>query len=123
MKMLRKRGWAEIHNFYSAFRDRWGDFGNMVDSRTMWQHHAGDDKHAIFGLAVQEGDVNKASANIQGLHTFRQIVILDEAEEIPRRSGKQAQSYIPIPIDSGGEFVLGAVANPRSRLSALWSLH
>jgi hypothetical protein len=117
MKMLRKRGWAEIHNFYSAFRDRWGDFGNMVDSRTMWQHHAGDDKHAIFGLAVQEGDVNKASANIQGLHTFRQIVILDEAEEIPPAIWKAGANLYSYPIDSGGEFVLGAVANPRSRLS------
>jgi hypothetical protein len=116
--MLRKRGWAEIYNFYAAFTKNWGEFGNFVDSRTMWQYQAGDDKHAIFGIAVQDGNVDQAAANIQGIHTKRQLVGIDEAEAVHPAMWKASINLYSYPIDSGGEFTLGATANPRSRISA-----
>jgi len=113
MKSLRKRGWAEIQNYYNAIG---GGYGNFVDSRTTWQFRAGDDKHAIFGIAVNEGDTNKAAANIQGIHTKRQLVVIDEAEAVPAAIWKSCSNLYPYPSENG-EFVLFAIANPRFRLS------
>lgn len=113
MKMLRKRGWAEIQSFQNAL----GDFGNRVDSRTLWQYSAGDDKHAIFGKAVAEGDVNKSAADLQGLHTKRQMIVIDEAEAVPAAIWKVTCNAYGYCVDVGGEFILIAIANARSRLS------
>lgn len=114
MKSLRKRGWAEVQSYNRAIG---GDFGNFVDSRTVWQHRAGDDLHAIFGIAVQEGEIDKVAANIQGIHTRRQLVVIDEAEAVPGAIWKACANLWSYPVDAGGEFILCAIANPRSRLS------
>jgi len=39
--------------------------GNFVDSRMMWQATKGDDKHAIMGIAVEEGETTKVADNIK----------------------------------------------------------
>lgn len=114
MKMLRKRGWSEIQSFYNAIG---ADFGNMVDSRTMWQYDQGDDKHAIFGKAVAEGDVHKSAADLQGLHTKRQMIVIDEAEAVPPSIWRVCSNAYGYCVDVGGEFILIAIANARSRLS------
>lgn len=114
MKMLRKRGWAEIQNFHRIIG---GDVGNLVNSQCVWQVSQGDDKHAIFGKAVCEGDVNKSAADIQGIHTKRQMVIIDEAEAVPAAIWKAAANLYGYCVDTGGEFILMALANARSRLS------
>lgn len=114
MKMLRKRGWAEIQNLQQSLGE---EFGNLVDSRTTWQYKQGDDKHGVYGLAVAEGDTNKSAANIQGLHTKNQIVIIDEAEAVPAAIWKATSNLWRYCIDNGGYFLLIAIANPRSRLS------
>lgn len=117
MKMLRKRGWNEVQSYHNALVAAQGeDFGNFVDSRTVWQYDQGDDKHAIFCLAVQEGDINKMAANIQGIHTRRQLVIIDEAPAVPTAIWKACANLYSYPIDSGGEFVMMAAGNPRSRI-------
>lgn len=113
-KMLRKRGWAEVQNYFQAVG---GDFGNFVDSRMIWQYEQGDDKHAIFGKAVAEGDVNKSAVDLQGLHTKRQMIVIDEGEGVPGSIWKVAANHYGYCIDSGGEFLFVAAANPRSRLS------
>jgi hypothetical protein len=117
MKMLRKRGWANIQQFYQSAGGPGVAPGNFVDSRTVWQVNQGDDKHAIFCKAVGEGDVNKAAADIQGIHTRRQLVIIDEAEAVPAAIWKACANLYSYPVDAGGEFILVAMANPRSRLS------
>lgn len=116
MKMLRKRGWAEIRSFNNVI-DRIGGYGNFVDSRTLWQAEQGDDKHAIFGKAVCEGDTNKAAADIQGIHTKRQLIVIDEAEAVPAAIWKACANLYGYCVDVGGEFVLMALANARRRLS------
>lgn len=112
-KMLKKRGWAEIQKFNQAI----GGFGNFVNSQTVWQSKQGDDRHAIFGKAVADGDMAKAAADIQGVHTKRQMLVLDEAEAIPPAIWTAAKNLYSYPDDVGGEFLMVAMANPRSRLS------
>jgi len=118
MKMLRRRAWAYIQKFEQRFSERMGmKVGNFVDSRTVWQCQQGDDLHAMFCVAVGEGDANKIAANIQGIHTRRQLVIIDEAEAVPSAIWKACANLYSYPINAGGEFILLAIANARSRLS------
>lgn len=118
MKMLRKRAWAEVASFYSKMCSNMGldSFGNFTDSQTLWRYRHGDDKHAIFGIAVQEGNVQKVADNIKGIHTRRQMVIIDEATAVPGAIWDAATNLYGYPIDSGGEFIMTALANARSRL-------
>lgn len=118
MKMLRKRAWAEVSSFYSAFCKASGveDYGNYVDSQTLWRFRHGDDKHAIFGLAVNEGNTTKVADGIKGVHTRRQLIIIDEATAVPAAIWDATTNLVSYPIDSGGEFILVALANARSRL-------
>lgn len=81
-KMIRKRMWPMISNFYIQVRDNFGDCGHIIDSKTTIQATKGDDKHAIFAIAVGEGETNKAAANIQGMHANRFFVLLDEATDV-----------------------------------------
>lgn len=111
MKMLRKRGWAEVQKF----QNRVG-YGNFVDSRTVWQNAQGDEKHAIFGIAVQEGNLSKVADNIKGIHTKRQMVIIDEATAVPAAIWDACTNLYRTPIDAGGEFILVALGNARTRL-------
>lgn len=112
-KMLKKRGWAEIQKINQAI----GGHGHFVNSQTIWQSKQGDDRHAIFGKAVADGDVAKAAADIQGIHTARQMLVLDEAEAISPAIWTAAKNLYAYPDDVGGEFIMVAMANPRSRLS------
>lgn len=112
MKSLRKRGWAEVVDLYEKIKE-----GHMINSQTLWQASKGDDKHAIFGKAVAEGDTNKVAADIQGIHTKRQMIVIDEAEAVPAAIWKAAANLYSYPADSGGEFKFCPIANPRSRLS------
>lgn len=117
MKMLRKRAWAEVRNYHSALAAAQGEpFGNLVNSQTCWQYDQGDDKHAIFCIAVEEGDVNKNADRIKGIHTKRQMVIIDEATSVSPAIWKACSNLYGYPIDNGGEFVLAAIANPRFRI-------
>lgn len=120
MKMLRKRAWAEVSSFYSAFCKASGieEYGNYVDSQTLWRYQHGDDKHAIFGLAVNEGNTAKVADNIKGIHTKRQLVFIDEATAVPAAIWDACTNLYGYPIDAGGEFVLAASGNARSRLDA-----
>jgi len=113
-KMLKKRGWSEIQGFRQAMG---GDFGNLVNSQTVWQCSQGNDKNSIFGKAVAEGNVDKSAADIQGLHTKRLMVVIDEAEATPAAIWKATANLYGYCEDNGGEFVLFANANARSRLS------
>lgn len=81
-KMVRKRIWPEIARFYLQVRDNFGDCGHIIDSKTTIQATKGDDKHAIFAIAVGEGEANKAAANIQGMHAPRIFLVLDEATDV-----------------------------------------
>src|SRR5687767_3670191 len=57
--------------------------GNLVDSKTLLQARRGDEKHGIFMIPIKAGPVSAAVANIQGIHSRRMLVIIDEATDTP----------------------------------------
>lgn len=110
IKSLRRRGWAEIQRCHTKIPGP--RFGNFVDSRMIWSHKRGDDKHAIIGKAVEEGSVTKVADDIKGVHTRRQMVIIDEATAVPEAIYDACGNLYSYPE----EFILVAIGNPRNRL-------
>ena len=110
IKSLRKRGWAEVQNFYTALGVN--KFGNFVDSRMIWQAEKGNDKNAILGIAVEDGATIKVADNIKGIHTKRQMIIIDEATAVPPAIFEACTNMYAYPK----EFILVLMGNPRSRL-------
>ena len=111
VKSLRRRGWAEIQRAHSMLDDT---FGNMIDSRTLWQCKQGDDRHAIVGRAVEEGSVTKVADDIKGVHTRRQAIAIDEATSVPEAIYDASANLFSYPED----FLLVTMANPRHRLDS-----
>ena len=113
-KALKRRAWAELGGLR---RDMGLQLtGNYVDSRMMWQAREGDDKHAIIGLAVEDGgSVSKAVDNIKGLHTRRQMVVVDEATSTPEAVFEACANLCSSPDD----FRMLVIGNPYSRLDAM----
>lgn len=110
-KALRRRAWPEVQNAYAQVRG----FGNFVDSRTTWQCTKGDDKHAIFGIAVEDGAVHKAVDNIKGIHTRRQLVVVDEGQGTPEAVFEACTNLFSYPQ----EFQMLVMGNPWSRFDQL----
>jgi len=81
----------------------------------LWQYLKGDDKHAIVGIAVEEGGTVKVTDNIKGIHTRRQLVIIDEATAIPPAIFEAATNMVNYP----SEFMMVVIGNPRSRLDEM----
>lgn len=107
---LRRRGWSEVTKCHTV---KPGDrFGNMVDSRMIWQAEKGDDKHAIIGKAVEEGSTQKVADDIKGVHTKRQMVVIDEATSVPEAIWEACTNLYGYP----DEFILIALGNPLNRL-------
>jgi len=90
-------------------------FGNFVDSKTMWQNKRGDDRHAIHGIAVEEGGVEKVADNIKGIHTRRQMVVIDEATAVSGAIFDACTNLYSYP----DEFIMFVIGNPRSRLDQM----
>ena len=110
IKALRKRGWAEVQSFHTSIPG--ARLGHMVDSKMMWQSRQGDDKHCIFGRAVEEGAISKVADDIKGVHTTRQMVIIDEATAVPPAIFDACTNLYSYPR----EFILVMIGNPRSRM-------
>lgn len=106
---LRRRGWSEVSRCHTSITPR---VGNFVDSRMLWQWTKGDDKHAIFGKAVEEGPVQKVADDIKGVHTRRQMVIIDEATSVPEAIYEACANLSGYP----DEFLLVTIGNPLNRL-------
>lgn len=112
-RALRKRGWSNVQLFYSSVAG--ARVGNMIDSQMLWQAEHGDAKHAIMGIAVEEGETTKVADNIKGVHTTRQMVIIDEATAVPHAIFEACTNLYTYPVDAGGEFILVMIGNPRKR--------
>ena len=108
-KMIRKRAWANIQQLYRACP---GFPGNLVDSKTTLQSVKGDDRQAIFAIPVLDGATSKAVANIQGVHSPRILVIVDEATDTPEAAFEACSN-----LSKGcEEFQFLAIGNPHSHL-------
>lgn len=113
MKALRRRGWSEVQKCFSDYNGGNGDrFGNFIDSRMVWQSTRGDDKHAIIGKAVEEGSTQKVADDIKGVHTKRQMFVIDEATSIPEAIYAACNNMYSYPE----EFIMMVLGNPYSRL-------
>lgn len=110
IKSLRRRGWSEIQKCHTSIPGP--RIGNFVDSKMIWQIKKGDDKHAIIGKAVEEGSVTKVADDIKGVHTKRQMIIIDEATAVPDAIWDACTNLYSYP----DEFIIVAMANPRSRM-------
>jgi len=109
-KMIRKRAWANLQTLYHSAKLKVP--GNMVDSKTTLQARKGDDRNAIYAIAVLDGATSKAVANIQGIHTERVLAIVDEATDTPEAAFEAASN-----LSKGcSEFQMLAIGNPHSRL-------
>lgn len=108
---LRRRAWAEVIKARSINPDE-EPFGNFVDSRMIWQANKGDDKHAIIGKAVEEGPTQKVADDIKGVHTRRQMVVIDEATSVPAAIYEACANLYSYP----DEFILVLIGNPLNRL-------
>lgn len=107
---LRKRAWAEISRCYCDAPEEIR--GNFVDSRMIWNADYGDARHAIFGKAVEEGAITKVADDIKGIHTRRQMVIIDEATSVPEAIFDACSNLFSYPE----EFLMVVIGNPRNRL-------
>ena len=84
----------------------------MVDSKTCLQASKGDDKNAIFAIAVLDGATSKSVANIQGVHSERILCIVDEATDTPEAAFEATSN-----LNKGcREFQFLAIGNPHSVL-------
>lgn len=110
---LRRRAWSEIKKAYSAYQETFkSPYGNLVDSRILWQNKKGDDKHAIVGRAVEEGATQKIADDIKGVHTRRQMIVIDEATSVPAAIYEACANLYSYP----DEFILILIGNPLNRL-------
>lgn len=107
---LRQRAWAEIQKCYTTIPGP--RFGNFVGSRMVWQATKGDDKHAIIGKAVEEGSTQKVADDIKGVHTRRQMVVIDEATSVPPAIYEACANLYSYPE----EFILILIGNPLNRM-------
>lgn len=121
-KMVRKRVWPVIQQLYFQAKQACAElynvpisrveFGNLVDSKTTLQARKGDDKHAIFAIAVKDGNTASAAADIQGMHAPRILVVVDEATDTPEAIYSACWN-----LEKGcQDFTLLSLANPKSRL-------
>lgn len=107
---LRKRAWAEMSR---CFADAPPEIrGTFTDSRMIWSFDYGDARHAIFGKAVEEGSITKVADDIKGIHTKRQMVIIDEATSVPEAIFDACSNLFSYPE----EFLMVVIGNPRNRL-------
>lgn len=112
--MIRKRMWPIIQMLHTTMAG--GErFGNFKDSTTTWQSKKGDDKNAIFAIAVADGQTSKAVANIQGVHTRRQLLIVDEATDTPEAAFEACANLFTGPTD----FQMIVMGNPASHFDPM----
>jgi len=117
MGSIRKRAWAQVQSYYDALDANDMGFGHLVNTSAVWQSQPGDNLNAIFCKAVADGNVSKTVSDIVGVHTKRQMLVIDESEGVAPAIWTAPKNLYAYPMDSGGEFIMIAIANARFRLS------
>lgn len=89
--MAKVRIWPVIQELYHQYKRTFAErfkvdvskvnCGNLVDSQRQLQLAKGDSKHAIAIYSVEEGEIAKTVAKIQGVHNRRILVVIDEATD------------------------------------------
>jgi hypothetical protein len=105
---LRERIWKDILHFYKTSQC---GFGNVIQHPTpKIQTQKGDDSTGIHGVAVEQGDTDKAIDKIKGRHAPNMLVGIDEG------TGAQ-QAIVDACLNLGTgckRFQIGMLMNPSS---------
>lgn len=84
---MRQRVWPLIQECFRSARDHLEAEGrcdpHMLNSTMELQSIKGDSKHAIFGQAVEMGEVSAAVEKLKGVHCPRIMLVIDEAPGTP----------------------------------------
>lgn len=80
---IRKLGWPVVVNSWQHLKNHHNAPGHLLQSTMALQFVKGDDKHAIFGQAVLDGETQKAVERIKGQHMARILLIVDESPSTP----------------------------------------
>lgn len=115
MSSMDRRIWADFKTMWHRSRVPLGMVGQVVDSKHMIRTSIEDGKNAIHAIAAESDD---AQSKIQGLHTKRVRVIIDEADN-PYSSSIWAAIAN---LGTSGEFRAVALANP-SDINAEFAQH
>lgn len=119
--MIKSRMWPVIQDlFHMAKRtaaekykidEAMVNCGNLLDSQTVLQREKGDFKRSIRAVSVEQGEIGKSVAKIQGMHEKRMLLIVDEATDTPEAV------YRVIPNMEGGctDLTVLLIGNPISR--------
>lgn len=104
---MNRRVWSDIKTLMSKASVPM--HGILIDSKRIIQHSQMDQKNAIAGVAAESDD---AQSKIQGIHTKRVRVLIDEADNKLSQSIWSALSN----LGSSGDMKVVALANPSDRL-------
>lgn len=107
MKMLRRRIWSQMAHYHTLMPKDLGPVGELLDATTLIRWKQGDDKNGIFGMAVEEGPVEKVINDIIGIHTHRVLLILDEMQGIREAIMRATNNMIANP-----QFKMLGMGNP-----------
>lgn len=105
---MRRRIWSDMKILHSKATVAMP--GVIVDSRKIIQHSPLDQKNAVAAVSADSDD---AQSKIQGLHTKRVRVIIDEADNQLSRSIWAAISN----LGTSGDLKVVALANPADKYS------
>ncbi len=109
MKMLRKRIWAAVAHYHQSLPKGIGAVGELMDSVTTIRWKQGDDVHAIFGIAVEEGAIEEVINNLLGIKAKRVRLRIDEGQGIREAILKATTNMSKNPI-----FQFRMMGNPES---------
>lgn len=103
---MQRRVWSDVKTLMSRTKVPMG--GLLVDSKRMVLYSQVDHKNAIHGIAAESDD---SQSKIQGLHTKRIRVLIDEADNKLSTSIWGAISN----LGTSGDIKVTALANPADR--------
>jgi hypothetical protein len=109
---MRQRVWPLIQECWRAAKVAMMDLGDcephMLNSTMELQAIKGDSKHAIFGQAVEQGEIGPAVERLKGVHCSRIMLVIDEAPGTPEaifqtipNMAKGCQELIVLTIGNG----------------------
>lgn len=108
---MRQRAWPVIQECWINAKTAMEEAGisgpHMVNSMMVLKSTKADEKHAIFGQAIEAGEVQKAIENLKGVHAERMLLVIDEAIATP----EAVYRLIPNMLKGCKEFILLNLSN------------
>ncbi len=105
---MNRRVWSDIKMLFRSARIEMP--GELIDSRKLIVYSKSDHKNAVAGITAES---DNAQSKIQGLHTKRIRVLIDEADNEKSNSIWSALANLA----TSGDMRVCALANPENRFS------